>query len=97
MEQLDREAFGDLIASEDFSKALEMADRAIAAASDSHPQNLAEIYFERGRLKWKLGDRAGATADYRHAIDLDASSPAAEALEMTRRIMDFYNRDLYNP
>ncbi len=55
------------------------------------------LLFERGKLKWRLGDRAGATGDYAKAVLINPDSPAARALEHARDIADFFNPDLYNP
>ncbi len=68
---------------------------ALSQLIDQEPS--AQLYFERGKLQWKLGKRAEAITDYEHATALDAYSPAAQALAVTRDIMDFYNKDLYNP
>lgn len=57
----------------------------------------AEARYRRGRLRWQLGDRAGAISDYEHAAAADPASPAVAALQMTRQIMDFFNPDLLNP
>lgn len=57
----------------------------------------ADIFYRRGRLYWKLGQRGAAISDYERAVAIDSESPAAEALKMCRDIMDFYNTDLYNP
>lgn len=56
-----------------------------------------EIYFRRGKLYWRLGDRAAATSDYSKAVAINPSSPAAKALEQARDVADFFNPDLYNP
>lgn len=57
----------------------------------------ADVYFRRGMLNWKAGRRAAAITDYETAVSLDADSPAAEALRMSRDIMDFRHNDLLNP
>jgi len=58
----------------------------------------AELYLERGRLLWRMQRHAAAMADYGRAAAITGpGSPAAAALEMARRVMDFYNKDLYNP
>lgn len=57
----------------------------------------ADLYYRRGRLYWKLGDKARAITDYSSATELDPASPATEALRLCRDIMDFYHTDLYNP
>lgn len=68
-----------------------------AAAESADCAELADIFYRRGRLYWKLGQRGAAISDYERAVAIDSESPAAEALKMCRDIMDFYNTDLYNP
>ena len=55
------------------------------------------LYFERGKLRWKLGRKAEAMTDYNIALSLDPHSSAKSYLDMANDIMDFYNTDLYNP
>lgn len=57
----------------------------------------APNYYERGKLYWRLGNRAAAITDFNTAVSLDPSSPAASYLKMANEILDFYNHDLYNP
>ncbi|MDE7025524.1 MAG: tetratricopeptide repeat protein, partial [Paramuribaculum sp.] len=45
-----------------------------------HP-DCAQALFLRGKLYWKLGNRAAATANYAAATELDPDGPAAAALE----------------
>lgn len=61
-----------------------------------HP-DCAEALFMRGKLFWKLGNRAAATSSYAAAADLDPEGPAAAALEQARTIEAFFNPDLLNP
>lgn len=56
-----------------------------------------DLLFRRGRLKWKKEDRAGAMNDYSEACAINPDGPASVALDQARRIMNFYNKDLYNP
>ncbi|MDO4318957.1 MAG: tetratricopeptide repeat protein [Bacteroidales bacterium] len=58
---------------------------------------MADLYYNRGLLYWRLGKRGDAMSDYNRAVALDPASPAAQALTMAQDIMDFYNTDLYNP
>lgn len=58
---------------------------------------LAREHFEKGRKLWQDGKRGEAMTEYNIAISLDPDSPAATALEMANRIMDFYDKDRYNP
>lgn len=80
-----------LVSAGDISSAIRVLSGMIDAAPD------AALYYDRGRLRWKCDDRAGAISDYCAAVELDPSSPASEALAMARQVMDFYHRDLYNP
>ncbi len=57
----------------------------------------ADALYHRGMLYWKLGRRGAAMSDYAAAAAIDPASPAAAALEQARSIMDFYDRNLYNP
>ncbi len=57
----------------------------------------ADALFLLGRLAWKRGDKAAAISRYNEAVALDADSEAAIALEQALNIMDFFNKDLYNP
>ena len=71
---------------------LQRLDRAIAAGPTP------ELYMKRGRLLCRLQRHAAAMADYERATALAGpDSPAAAALAMAREVMDFYNKDLYNP
>lgn len=62
-----------------------------------NPSERAELLFERGRLRWKAQDRAGAITDYASSAALEPEGGASIALAQAREIMNFYNRDLYNP
>lgn len=57
----------------------------------------ADLYYRRGKLYWRLGQRAAAITDFNEAVAIDPVSPAAAYIAMTGDIMDFYNTDLYNP
>lgn len=75
----------------DYDNALEAFNNAIETGGD------AELFYQRGRLLWKLGRKTEAMSDYGRAVELDPESQAAVALKMAREVMDFFNRDLYNP
>ncbi|MCM1522421.1 MAG: hypothetical protein NC039_07195 [Muribaculaceae bacterium] len=55
------------------------------------------LFFTRGKLRWRLDDRSGATSDYVKASAINPSSPAVRALEQARDVADFFNPDMYNP
>lgn len=79
------------IAEGDYEHALNELSEAIAKAPD------AALYFERGKLYWRLGNRAKAASDYAEAAALDTASPAAEALRHAQEVEAFFNPDLLNP
>ena len=62
----------------------------------SHPEE-EEAYTLRGLRHWALGHRAKAINDYLKAISINPQSRAVQALESAKSILDFYNKDLYNP
>ncbi|MDE5567778.1 MAG: tetratricopeptide repeat protein [Muribaculaceae bacterium] len=81
----------ELISAGRFEDALALLDKTI----EDTPS--ADLFYQRGRLLWKLGRKTEAMSDYGRAVELDAESPAATALELAREVMNFYNKDLYNP
>ncbi len=60
-------------------------------------KNNEEAYIERGMLYWGANKRALAINDYHSAIALNPNSTAKLALQSANEILDFYNKDLYNP
>lgn len=57
----------------------------------------AEEYYQLGNRYRKEGNWQMAINNYVLAIELDPSSPAVEAKQMLDDILDFYNKDAYNP
>lgn len=56
-----------------------------------------EAYIDRGRLYWALGRRSEAINDYLAAQRINPEGNAKELLKATYEILDFYNKDLFNP
>ncbi len=56
-----------------------------------------EALIERGRLYWALGKRSEAIGDYLAAQKINPSGKATQLLKATYEILDFYNKDLFNP
>lgn len=56
-----------------------------------------EMEFMKGKILWRLGQRAEAMTAYSRAVAFNADSPAAVALEQARDIMDYFNPELLNP
>ncbi len=82
----------DLIAASQWNDAIRELDHHIEENPDDD-----NAMYARGRLQWKVGERARAMASYRQAIAVNPDSPARHALEMAGDVFDFYNKDLYNP
>ncbi len=57
----------------------------------------ADEYYQLGNRYRKEGNWQMAINNYVSAIELDPSSPAVEAKQMLDDILDFYNKDAYNP
>ncbi len=57
----------------------------------------AEEYFRKGNEYRKKGDWKHALDNYMEAVELDPNSPAVEAKQMLEDILNFYNKDAYNP
>lgn len=53
--------------------------------------------IERGRLYWALGKRSEAINDYLAAQRINPEGKAKELLKATYEILNYYNKDLYNP
>jgi tetratricopeptide (TPR) repeat protein len=57
----------------------------------------SEEYYQLGNKYRKAGNWQMALNNYMEAIDLDANSPAVEAKKMLEDILNFYDKDSYNP
>jgi len=53
--------------------------------------------YAQGNEYRRQGRWADAINSYIQAIELDPDSPAVEAKQMLEDIMNFYNKDAYNP
>lgn len=62
----------------------------------SNPTN-DEAYLQRGLLHWRAGQRAKAINDYNQALRINPDSEARLVLKATYDILNFYNKDLFNP
>lgn len=56
-----------------------------------------QLLIERGMLSWRLQKRADAINDYNAAKRLNPTGKASELLEQAYMVLDFYNKDLFNP
>lgn len=78
------------------------ADEAVKVLTDYIEQNpdapdIDEVLTLRGMKYWGLQKRSLAINDYLAAIKKNPESKAVQALKATNEILDYYNKDLYNP
>lgn len=74
-------------------------EEAIKILSDyiaANPQD-DEALTMRGMKYWGAGQRALALNDYLEAIRINPESRARMALQASEEILDYRNKDLYNP
>lgn len=74
-------------------------DEAIAAITsfiNEHPES-TEALTLRGMKHFGAGRRALAINDYLAALEIDPNCSAKLALQSANDILDFYNKDLFNP
>ena len=76
------------------------ADEAIALLDKwiaEHTEDV-EAYTLRGMKHFGAGHRSAAIGDYLTALRLDPDNARArQALDYANSILDYYNKDLYNP
>lgn len=57
----------------------------------------AKEYYQLGNEYRQQGNWQEAINHYMEAIELDPDSPAVEAKQMLEDILNYYNKDMYNP
>lgn len=82
-----------LIDEENVDKAISCLDHYISLNGD----NMAEALFMRGRAYWRLQEYGPAITDFEKAVALDPDCGAQAALDLARDVLNFYNKDMYNP
>lgn len=80
-----------LLASNQVEKAIELIKRQL----DNQP-DADELWYLLGKSHYKLGHTREALNSYLRAIELNPDSPAKGAYDMAIRVLDFYNKDMYN-
>lgn len=61
-----------------------------------HPDS-DEAYYLRGVRYWSMGRRSESINDYLAAIRINPKSKATMALKTAYEILNFYNKDIFNP
>ena len=64
---------------------------------DTDKENLAIAYYLRGNAYRQNGNVRMALNSYLESMDLDPDGSAAEAYRHLQELLDFYNKDYYNP
>ncbi len=77
-------------------EALEAANEIVENKSVSR-ETLANAYYLRGNAYRQQGNVRMALNSYLESMDLDPDGPAAEAYRHIQELLDFYNKDYYNP
>lgn len=77
-------------------------DEAVKVLTDyieKNPQapDIDEVLTMRGMKYWGMQKRSAAINDYLAAIRLNPESKAVQALKAANEVLDYYNKDLYNP
>lgn len=74
-------------------------EEAISILTDYIAKNpeCEEAYILRGMRYWGSGNRSAAIGDYLSAIRINPESRANEALKAANEILEYRNKDLYNP
>ena len=60
-------------------------------------ETLAMAYYLRGNAYRQQGNVRLALNNYLESMDIDPNGPAAEAYRHLQELLDFYNKDYYNP
>ena len=56
-----------------------------------------ELFIMRGNIYRKQNQWKQSLDDYCSAVEINPSSPAAFAYDAVQQILEFYNKDMYNP
>ena len=86
----------DMLSRSEGEQALEAANEILDNKSVSR-ETLATAYYLRGNAYRQNGNVRMALNSYLESMDLDPDGPAAEAYRHIQELLDFYNKDYYNP
>lgn len=88
---MDTETIKSLIAAGNTDEALRLLDEYITCNNASD-----EAYYLRGNAYQKKGEIRLAINNYLSAMELNADSPAHQAYNLLIKVMNFYNKDMFN-
>lgn len=73
------------------------ATNEIIEGKGANKETMAMAYYLRGNAYRQNGNVRMALNSYLESMDLDPDGPAAEAYRHIQELLDFYNKDYYNP
>ena len=86
----------DMLSRSEGEQALEAANEILNNKSVSR-ETLATAYYLRGNAYRQNGNVRMALNSYLESMELDPDGPAAEAYRHIQELLDYYNKDYYNP
>ena len=86
----------DMLSRSEGEEALKAANEIVEKKGVSR-EMLANAYYLRGNAYRQQGNVRLALNSYLESMDLDPDGPAAEAYRHLQELLDFYNKDYYNP
>ena len=86
----------DMLSRSEGDKALSAAGEIIDSKGVSR-ETLANAYYLRGNAYRQNGNIRMALNSYLESMEIDPDGPAAEAYRHLQELLDFYNKDYYNP
>ena len=86
----------DMLSRSEGDEALNAANEIVESKSVSK-ETLANAYYLRGNAYRQNGNVRMALNSYLESMELDPDGPAAEAYRHLQELLDFYNKDYYNP
>lgn len=86
----------DMLSRSEGEEALRAANEIVESKGVSK-ETLANAYYLRGNAYRQNGNVRMALNSYLESMDLDPDGPAAEAYRHIQELLDFYNKDYYNP
>lgn len=86
----------EMLSRSEGQQALEAASEIIGSKGINR-ETLANAYYLRGNAYRQQGNVRLALNSYLESMELDPDGPAAEAYRHVQELLDFYNKDYYNP
>ena len=86
----------EMLSRSEGQEALDAANEIVESKGISK-ETLANAYYLRGNAYRQQGNVRMALNSYLESMELEPDGPAAEAYRHIQELLDFYNKDYYNP